>query len=99
MKYELEISWIVFAKQHEFIITPLGWQKHKTQYNKLGSCPCDSQRPVCPCPEAFNEVRNLGHCKCSLFWRNYDTYLAQCFPDQWPPAVVINRTRSKAWSK
>ena len=40
-------------------------------------CPCrvitgDKERDkliVCPCAYHLNEIRELGHCKCSLFWK------------------------------
>jgi len=83
-----QIKLICFAKEHDYIITPLGWKKHIAQYDKLGHCPCEVSRPECPCPEAVNDIRETGHCRCSLFWRSYDTYLAQCYPDKWPLKVV-----------
>lgn len=83
-KNQHEIELLKFAKEHEWIITPLGWSKHTLVFNKHGHCPCDSERPNCPCPEAITEVHETGHCKCSLYWRNYDTYLSQCYLDDWP---------------
>lgn len=84
-KYDHQIKLICFAKEHGYIITPLGWGKHILQYEKLKHCPCDYERPECPCQEAIQEISDKGHCKCSLFWQNYDRYLEACYPDDYPP--------------
>ena len=84
MKYPHHVKSLVFAKEQGYIITPLGWEKYISQYLKLNHCPCDVHRPECPCPEAVQEVNEIGHCKCSLYWRSYDTYLVQCYSDEWP---------------
>jgi ferredoxin-thioredoxin reductase catalytic subunit len=84
VKHTHQIELLKFAKEHGYIITPLGWEKHLKVYNQHSHCPCDSERPLCPCPEAIKEIYETGHCKCSLFWRSYDTYLAQCYLDEWP---------------
>jgi len=41
---------------------------------KLGHCPCVSTRLYCPCPESDAEVANVGRCRCSLFWRDLETF-------------------------
>ena len=84
MKHEQQIKLLVFAKEHDYIITPLGWDKHLKAYAQHGHCPCDVDRPECPCQIAIKEIAEVGHCKCSLFWRSYDTYLATCYLDEWP---------------
>jgi ferredoxin-thioredoxin reductase catalytic subunit len=79
-----EIKILAFTKEHGYILTPLGWGKHLTQIAKHSHCPCDFKRSECPCQECEQEVHDTGHCKCSLFWQSYDTYLGQCYPDDWP---------------
>ena len=32
-----------------------------------GRCPCDSNRPTCPCNYAYDELLKNGSCKCGLF--------------------------------
>ena len=82
MPYTQHIRLLEFAIKHNLIITPIGWRNHIAQYDKLGHCPCEATRPECPCPEAIGEVKAKGHCSCSLFWRDYPTYLQQCYPTQ-----------------
>ena len=33
-----------------------------------GHCPCDPSRPVCPCPQALEEIRKNGKCFCGKFF-------------------------------
>jgi len=84
MKHEQQIKILVFAKEHDYIVTPMGWAKHLQAISQHGHCPCDSDRLECPCTLAEKEIAETGHCKCSLLWRSYDTYLAQCYLDEWP---------------
>jgi ferredoxin-thioredoxin reductase catalytic subunit len=76
VKHEQQIKILVFAKEHDYIVTPMGWAKHLQAISQHGHCPCDSDRPECPCTLAIGEIAETGHCKCSLLWRSYDTYLA-----------------------
>jgi ferredoxin-thioredoxin reductase catalytic subunit len=41
---------------------------------KIGRCPCDRTRPDCPCPESEIEVATKGHCRCALYWKNYQAF-------------------------
>jgi len=68
---------IEFAREHHFIITPVGYGYYVTGFDKFGCCPCASERKSCPCEEAEDEIILLGRCKCELFWRDYETYLAE----------------------
>lgn len=34
-----------------------------------GSCPCDDDRPSCPCKQAPSEIKKKGKCLCGLYVR------------------------------
>lgn len=70
---------IEFAQKYGFIITPVGYGYYVSSFAEHGCCPCAPERKGCPCEEAENEVLTLGKCKCGLFWRDYETYLAEKF--------------------
>lgn len=36
--------------------------------SKLGHCPCNPNRPPCPCPSAIDEINSQGHCNALIFW-------------------------------
>lgn len=62
------------AEEHGFLINlSKGFEPFVQDMLHLGFCPC-TNRKHCPCPESIDEVRNDGHCKCRLFWLNYDTF-------------------------
>jgi len=86
-KHAHEIRLIEYALKLGFIITPLGWFDHLKAYREHGHCPCDVNRPNCPCSLAQFEVMSVGHCKCSLFYRNYETYLGICYPGMYTPTM------------
>ena len=64
-----------FAIKNKCVVTPLGWQSALEDYNEFGSCVCDPKRLTCPCEQAPQEIAEKGHCKCHLFWRDYETYM------------------------
>lgn len=64
-----------FAIKNKCIVTPLGWHFALEAYNEYGHCVCDPQRPACPCEQAPQEIIEKGHCRCSLFWKDYETYM------------------------
>ena len=64
-----------FASINSFIITPYGYDSNITGYLRSQHCPCDSNRPVCPCPEAVDETKEIGHCYCRLFYYDMKTYM------------------------
>ena len=33
-----------------------------------GHCPCNPDRPLCPCPEAIEEIKKNGKCYCGKFF-------------------------------
>ena len=70
---------IEFAKEHHFVITPVGCGYYVASFNKFQCCPCAPERKSCPCDESEKEILTLGKCKCQLFWRDYETYLAAKF--------------------
>ncbi len=71
-----------FARDNNLVIHPGGGFEYYVKiFYESGHCPCDKTRPDCPCPEAVNEVREKGHCKCCLFWRDLDTYKESHTPE------------------
>jgi len=72
---------IEFALVHHFIITPVGYNYCAASFAEHRCCPCAPERKDCPCEEAENEILTLGKCKCQLFWRDYETYLAEKFKE------------------
>ncbi len=64
-----------FARDNKLVIHPgVGFDYYIKNYFEAGRCPCDKDRPSCPCPEAVKECKENGWCKCRLFWRDLDTY-------------------------
>ena len=64
-----------FAQEHGLVIHPaVGYTYYVKNYLEAGRCPCDADRPTCPCPESIEETRELGSCKCKLLWRDYQTF-------------------------
>ncbi|MCK9600849.1 MAG: hypothetical protein M0R06_17540 [Sphaerochaeta sp.] len=63
-----------FARDNNLVITPAGYDYFVDNYLEFGHCVCDKTRPVCPCPQALEDVKEIGHCKCRLFFRDYDTF-------------------------
>lgn len=78
----IERAFIEFAIKNSLAINPAGYRKYADNYAKFGCCPCDSNRHSCPCPEALGEVAAQGHCLCHLFWKNYETFLAEKWPKE-----------------
>lgn len=63
-----------FALLNNCVVNPQGWHSALEAYNEYGHCVCDPARPTCPCAEAPQEIKEKGHCKCCLFWRDYMMY-------------------------
>ena len=64
-----------FALEHSFVIDPSkGMERFIDNILTFGYCPCDKSRPTCPCAQAAVEVANNGHCRCTLFWADYQAY-------------------------
>lgn len=64
-----------FARDNKLIINPgNGYGYYIDSYFMFNCCPCDPSRLNCPCPESVGECRDIGWCKCRLFWRDYDTF-------------------------
>lgn len=64
-----------FARDNNLVIHPGGgFEYYANNYFEVGHCVCDKTRPVCPCPESIDEVKEDGWCKCKLYWRDLDTY-------------------------
>lgn len=68
---------VEFARDNKIVISPVGMGYYIESVLMFNCCPCAKERPSCPCPESIGEVRDIGHCKCQLFWRDYDTYIKQ----------------------
>ena len=57
-----------FAAAGGFFIHPrVPLERHIELVVKKGGCPCDPERPECPCPEAKEEVQATGNCVCTFF--------------------------------
>lgn len=69
------IKLVEFARDNKMVITPAGMAYYIESVLMFNCCPCAKERLSCPCPESVNEVKEIGHCKCHLFWRDYDTFL------------------------
>lgn len=79
-KYQQALSIVQFAKEHELLINPAyGYGYALDKLQKFYHCPCDAARESCPCDKSLEEVKTKGHCKCHLFWRDYDVFLAENF--------------------
>jgi len=71
-----------FARDNGLVIHPgKGYDYYIDNFFASGHCPCDKDRPDCPCPESVNEVKEEGWCKCRLFWRDLDTYKNSHVPE------------------
>jgi len=67
-----------FAHEYGLIIHPgSGFDYYIDSFFKFGRCPCDAKRKNCPCPEAVEECRTIGHCKCHLYWKDNATFKEQ----------------------
>lgn len=65
---------LIFAHLNQVLISPAGYDYYIRAYLESGRCPCDKDRLQCPCPESLLEIKEQGHCKCQLFFRDYQTY-------------------------
>lgn len=66
---------IDWARDHDFVINPSkGYEQYIQDMLHLGFCPCDTTRRHCPCPESVEEVKVAGHCLCSLYWKDLQTF-------------------------
>ena len=74
MKRHEIIDWAV---THNAIINPSkGMEMYVENFFKFGHCPCDSNRTMCPCTEALDDIERKGCCLCRLFWRDLETFKA-----------------------
>lgn len=64
-----------YARDNNLVIHPSkGYEYYVESYFKYECCSCDPSRLNCPCPEAVNDVKETGCCKCRLYWRDFDTF-------------------------
>jgi hypothetical protein len=75
VKREQAVKIISFAEKYNLFITPMGYEYYAKAFNEFQHCPCDKYRSACPCDLALSEIERDGHCKCHLYWRDYQTYL------------------------
>ncbi len=75
VKAKIAQDLLQFAILHGCVITPVGYNYLIDLYHKLGHCPCKKDRPVCPCPQSVEEMKAVGHCFCTMFWKDYQVYL------------------------
>ena len=71
---------IDWAVEHNFITNPNGYEYYIENWFAFGFCVCDKTRKYCPCPESIDEVKELGYCKCRLYYRNYEVYKEKNLP-------------------
>jgi|GEM_PF-5559584 len=76
-KVQIATAMILFAKKHALVIHPLiGCDYFVKNLILLHACACAPDRKNCPCMESLAEVRERGKCKCGLYWKDFDCYLA-----------------------
>ena len=64
-----------FARDNNLVIHPgKGYDYYIDSYFMFDHCPCDATRLNCPCPESVGECKEIGWCKCKLYWRDHDTF-------------------------
>ncbi len=64
-----------WAGEQDWVINPSkGMESYVENIMKLGYCPCDSSKTVCPCDESVMEVAEDGYCECRLFWKDLETF-------------------------
>ena len=66
-----------FARVHQFTINPFGLSYWIENYQTFHHCVCDKDRPLCPCPEAPEEVSQKGRCLCKLYWKDLATFMKE----------------------
>lgn len=71
---QMRLEILDFAIANGFVIHAGGYDYYIDNYLALSRCPCDPERPSCPCSEAVEEVKEKGHCLCRLLWRDLATY-------------------------
>jgi hypothetical protein len=80
-KSQIGKSVVLLAIAENFVINPLlGYDYFVKHYIEDGHCACAPERKTCPCPEAINEVKEHGKCKCGLYFKSLNCWLA------WDPA-------------
>lgn len=64
-----------FATENNFVINPSkGMEQYVQNIFEFGHCPCDSNRPNCPCDLAAEEIEKQGYCRCRLYYRDLPTF-------------------------
>jgi ferredoxin-thioredoxin reductase catalytic subunit len=72
---EQEQAVLEFAIKNKCVVNPQGWNSALEDFNEFRHCVCDATRPTCPCEQAPQEIAEKGHCKCHLFWKDYEVYM------------------------
>ena len=68
---------VAFAKANSMVIHPaIGYGYFVENLVLLGACACAPERKSCPCPESKREVLEDGKCKCGLYWKDLDAFIA-----------------------
>lgn len=76
-KSALTRAMVLFARNNNFVIHPwTGCSYYVENFRLLSCCACAPERKRCPCKEARDEINTRGKCKCGLFFKSYDCYLA-----------------------
>lgn len=85
-KHEQVMAIVKYAQKQQFLINPAtGYTYALDALRKFYRCPCDVNREHCPCKQAAEEVKTIGHCKCHLFWRDYQAFIDEMLS---PPSEV-----------
>ena len=72
---KMRVRILDFARDNGLVIRPsMGYDYYIESFLMFGCCPCDEDRKQCPCPESLEDIKRDGHCLCTLFWRDHDTF-------------------------
>jgi len=67
---------IDFAIKHSLTIEPLiGCNYYVDNILLLGTCACVPERKKCPCDEALDDIKRLGHCRCRLYYKDLEAFV------------------------
>lgn len=64
-----------FKEKHGYLLHPkcgegkMSLEAWAKLIASIQCCPCDPDRPNCPCDKAEDEIKKQGFCKCRMFYR------------------------------
>jgi hypothetical protein len=63
-----------FIQDHKLQVHPgQNVEKHSMLVIAKGGCPCVPGRNHCPCPEALEDIKKIGRCRCGILCN--DSYI------------------------